>query len=71
MNRISERIENWKHQLGEMSDSEDCPVGPLELSEEEAWEVSGGDASNTCSCCLDTCGKCCGAPSSCTCSCFG
>lgn len=67
-----ERVEEWKSQLANPLAYESAnPVGAVELSEEEAWELSGGDSTNTCVCCQDTCGKCCGAPSSCTCSCFG
>lgn len=70
MTEAYKRVEEWKSQLANSSVSESAnPVGTIEVSEEEAWDVSGGEATNTCYCCVKTCGECCGASSTCTCSC--
>jgi len=66
----TDRVERWKHQLTQANGSDvHNPITPVELSDEESWEISGGAVSNTCTCCERTCGQCCGSQSTCTCSC--
>jgi hypothetical protein len=72
MRQESHLVERWKHQLTQMAELDvHNPVTLVELSEEECWDIVGGAATSTCHCCVNTCGECCGAPSTCTCSCSG
>jgi len=63
-------IDRWKQTLSAADAAvADSPAGFVELEDWDAWTVTGGSITSTCSCCYGTCGTCCGSQVSCTCGC--